>query len=1164
MEHEDAGARVHLLGRVGVTVDGAPRAVAGPKERSVIALLALNPNQAVPDATLIEALWNDPPASAKTVVRNLVLRVRKSIGADLVQRSHGGYALHIPEDAVDAVHAAALFRRGREDSDRGNHKLAAAGLRTALDLWDGEPLTGATDTPILATEVARLCELRLAVNEAWVHSQLALGHHDAVIPELEALTAQNPLRERIWGQQMLALHRAGRQGDALAAFQKLRRNVVTELGLDPSAELVTLNRAIAAGTADPAPGARDLPHGIVSFLLTDVEGSTRLLSTLGAQYASDLGAALSLIRTAAAAHGGVEVNTTGDGMLVAFGDAHAAALSAIEAQRRLLAPGALESGLKMRMGIHTGPATPTETGDYVSLAVNHAARVCDTAHGGQIVVSAATADAARSRLGDVNELTPLGSYLLREIPEPMQLLQLRAPDLPRAFPALRAPHTNARLLADRSTFVGRGSDLDTLAELLAAYALVTVVGPGGVGKTRLVREHLRRAGGSAPDGVWFVSLASIVEPEAVHATVAGTLGITGTHGVDVLDALIDRLARSRAILVFDNCEHVIDSIADLATTLLSSCPDLRILATSREPLNLAWEAVHALAPLAVPEVGATANEAGGLDAVRLFEDRARQASAAFAVTDDKIADVIEICRLLDGLPLAIELVAPLVRRMSLAELSARVGSETLPTMTGRGRERRHLTLHDAIDWSYRLLDHDERTVLCSLSAFAGRFTEDAATAVVAASPVPPSHALDTVASLAEKSLVALDHSAGSTRYFLLSAIRTYARGELAQMAHSEATYRAHLDWYVEVAENAEVETVGEMLAPDHDDLRSALTYAARLDDQDTLVRLTLALRSFWQIHGDFKEARRWIAAARARAVDPVHQVDLLLADGDFAFISGAYGEAEPLLKQALEQYRAREDPTGLGRTLHSLGRLAGYRGDNENGRADLLDALTFFRSSGDRRGAAMVLRDLGRLARHQGDYMAAQTHLVEALGTSRREGDRRGAADALSDLGRVATRRGHFDEARKHLQEALDLYAALGDRLNVAAVWYGLGTAEWRGGDSAAAVELLRSAVRRFREIDHPQGAAWPLANLGRIALEAGNARGARAAYDEVLGIGRVLANKPITMTALMGLADVTATAGEHREATTYLIEARDLAVAIGYEPEIAEIDRRLEELRIT
>ena len=673
---------------------------------------------------------------------------------------------------VDALRFEELVRVGRRAADQPEVALGA--FDEALGLWRGWPYAEFASEEFAAAEVARLVELRAGAIEERSAALLELCRPEEVIGELEAEIAAEPFRERLQALLMMALARAGRPVEALRAFDAFRQLLADEVGVVPSPSLQSLNDDILRqhpdlGWARPAGAGgpvADLPTGTVTFLFTDLEGSTRLWE----QYREAMPGALArhdeIVRSAIAAHGGQIVKSTGDGFHAVFVDAARAVEAAIEAQQALgneawSAPG----GLRVRMGIHTG-AAEFRGGDYPGTAVNRAARLMDLAHGGQVVCSHATADLAGDLVAEGVAFLDLGKHRLRDLSRAERVFQAVAPGLATEFPLLRSLDTlPGNLPLQLTSFVGRADELAAVARVLAESRLVTLTGVGGVGKTRLAMQVAAELLPQFADGAWLCELAAAADGVLMAHTVADAIGARQRDGRSMADSVVEFLRDRELLLVFDNCEHLLGDAAELTSAILRQCPRVRVLATSREALDVMGEQVVRLGSLPIPPVVAKLSVVTSSEAVRLFVDRATSARSGFTLGGANLDAVAEICRRLDGIPLAIELAAARVAAMTPADISAHL-DERFRLLTGgrRSRVERHQTLRATLEWSYGLLDATERAVFDRLGVFVGSFDADAAEAVVGDDELEHWDVLDALTGLVRKSMIVADAADdGTTR-----------------------------------------------------------------------------------------------------------------------------------------------------------------------------------------------------------------------------------------------------------------------------------------------------------------------------------------------------------------------------------------------------------------
>jgi predicted ATPase/DNA-binding SARP family transcriptional activator len=1067
---------IRLLGPLEVHNQGHAVDVAGRRLRLLLAVLALQPGQVVAAERLIDLLWEEasPPADPTNALQALVSRLRRALevassGERLASRP-SGYLLAVAPDQVDALRFERLFRDGHEALAAGRYRQAAATLREALDLWRGPPLADFAAEPFAAANATRLEELRLGALEDRIEAELALGEHARLVGELEALAAEHPLRERLHALLMRALYGAGRQADALAAYQRVRRALAEGAGLDPGVELRRVEEAILA--QDPSLSAGPVAAEPVA-------------------------------------------------------------------------------------------AEP---------------------------VAAESASPARHGRGN-----------------------------------LRGPLTS---------FVGREEELARIRELLGRHRLVTLTGPGGVGKTRLAVEAARRlildGHSDAPDAVWLVELAGLADGRVIALVVLGTLGLgerprldsdgpphLAVGAADAADRLVAALGRHRTLLVLDNCEHLAGHVAALAERLVAACPGVRVLATSREPLRVPGEVRWPVPALPVPPPGPLRpEELARFAAARLFLERAAAAVPGFAVGEEAdAAAVAEVCRRLDGLPLAIELAAARVGALPPRELAARLDDRfRLLTAGARTALPRQQTLRAVVDWSWELLEAPERAALRRLSVFVGGCTLDAAERVCAGPDLPDVAVAEAIARLVDKSLITVgptpappapwwpgiealglppppepEPAGGTVRYSLLDTVRAYAAERLAEAAgEADRLARAHAEWCVWLAETAEPRLNGSeqlawfaRLSAELDNLRAAWHWLLDRGEAALSLRLLGSLGFWLLMTGDRDEV---VGALRQALALPGPVPDrarglalyvLCLADADratdhdavlgmakeaqaamergartpteaafarttaatlgFFFIGGA-GEAEQALDEALEEVEpAGGWPAAILRQLRGFARA--MRGNLAGAAEDGEVCLGRFRELGDRWGMVQALELLGTVDIVHGRYERAEARLSEGL---RCAWELRVPAELVVQLCRLAylaVAQDRLDRAEAWLEQALAAAQEVGFASATAFVHAGLALVAQRRGDAERATRELQQALalRRRHGTRNPVGPLL-LGWLGTVATQQGDLVHAAGSYAEMLQWTRHHGDSPSAAAgALEGLAGLAGAKGDPERAALLL-----------------------------
>jgi predicted ATPase/class 3 adenylate cyclase len=670
-----------------------------------------------------------------------------------------------------------------------------------------------------------------------------------------------------------------------------------------------------------------------TFLFTDIVGSTRLWEEHPEAMRGFLDRHNQLLREAIEDEGGVIFKTVGDAFCAAFVSASAALQAAVRAQVALgLEPWPPPVAITVRMGLHSG-ACAQRDGDFFGPVVNRVARLEAIAHGGQIVLSKATVELLGPSLPPDTELVDLGQHRLKDLDRPEHVFGLLAPGLSDQFPPLRSlenPELPNNLPEQASAFIGRQAELGQIKELMDRARLVTLVGTGGAGKTRLALAVAADLLDSSGGGVWFVELASIADPDLVMSAIAQSLGLREEPRRNLFDTLTDAIGDRSVLLLFDNCEHLIGAVANVADQLLRACPHVHLLATSRQPLSIEAERVYRVPSMSLPSAEPDGAGLSG-DAMQLFLDRAQQQQSAFVLDERSEPLVADLCRRLDGIPLAIELASMRLRMLSLGEVHRRL-DDRFRLLTGGDRSAlpRQQTLRATVDWSYDLLTDREAMVLCQLSVFAGGFTIDAAEAIFSGDGVERVEVLDVVGSLSDKSLVHPD-SNDASRFRLHETIRQYAgerlveRGALAR----HAARQAHADVFLDLAERSAPHLIGSeqkqwltRLEIEQDNLRSAMGYFLSVPARhEQALRLGIALRRLWLARGHWAEGRELLAAAlelpgahaprRLRAL-------ALCAAGQMCARRSEHHDAEVHYEEALQIARALADDALIGESLAGL------------------------------------------------------------------------------------------------------------------------------------------------------------------------------------------------------------------------------------------------------
>jgi predicted ATPase/class 3 adenylate cyclase len=881
----------------------------------------------------------------------------------------------------------------------------------------------------------------------------------------------------------------------------------------------------------------ELPTGTVTFLLTDVEGSTRLWERHPAAMRAATARHDVLVEEIVGGNGGVVVRPRGEGdsRFAVFARASDAATAVVVLQRAFAVEAwPTPTPIRVRMALHTGEADLRD-GDYYGAAVNRCARLRAVAHGGQVLVSRVTADLVRGALPLEIGFADLGEHRLRDLAAAERVFQLTAPGLPHAFPPLRSldllPNNLPRQLTG---FVGRERELAEVKRLLASSPLVTLTGTGGCGKTRLALQVGADLLDGYPDGVWLVELAPLTDPALVPQAVASALGVRELPDRPLLATLVDHLRGRELLLVLDNCEHLLDAGARLADTLLRGCPNVRILATSREGLGIAGEVSWRVPSLTVPlgEGAIPLDELNRNECARLFAERTRAVLPAFTLTHQNAPAVAQICRRLDGIPLALELAAARLKGLAAEQLAARL-DQRFRLLTGGSRVAlpRQQTLAAMVGWSYDLLNEPERALFHRLAVFVGGFTLEAAEDVCPdtgdggqPSPIQRDDVLDLLLRLVDKSLVVAEPSdEGESRYRLLETLRQYALEKLAATGETERVRARHAAHYLAFAEQAGAQYYGSRfpfwyarMRLELNNFRTALRWAIDAGEVEEALLICGPLGNILYHIGEPSESRRWLGellASPAAVLPTIRRGRALVAA---AYLAGwaelDFDQADILIDHALVIIRERADQKYLVEALAGKAGFATLRGNYSTGRKLSEEAVALARASEDLNAMASSLLQLGQACYYLGDYPIAQATFEERRAVCTRRGDTY-HAPSLDWLGHISTARGEYATAGAHLRESMRQRLTIDRTIGVAYTLNGFAGLAAAQGDHPRAVRLSGAAARLCELSGMPANRAEE--GSMRDRLPAIQAALGDAAYDAAWAEGRALTQEQAVAYAL-------------------------------------------------
>jgi predicted ATPase len=883
------------------------------------------------------------------------------------------------------------------------------------------------------------------------------------------------------------------------------------------------------------------------------------------------------------AYSGYVFQIIGDAFCVAFHAASEALNAALRAQQLLQSEAWSPAPIHVRMGVHTGAAKLNDTSDqiiylgYTTLVLTQ--RIMSAGHGGQVLISGATHALVRDAIPADAELLDLGERRLKDLLRPEHLYQLQAPGLATTFPPLKTLEAyRNNLPVQLTSFIGRELEITEIKPELKGHHLVTLIGPGGTGKTRLSLQVAADLLDQFPHGVWFIELAPLTDPHLIPQTILSAMGITEQSGKP-LELLRDYLREKRSLIVLDNCEHLLEASANVANVLLSAAPGLKVLASSREALGVKGEALYPVPSLSLPDLKhlPVIEKFSQYEAVRLFIDRALLVAPHFSVDNDNAPFIAQICHRLDGIPLAIELAAARVKMLSVEQISARL-DDRFRLLTGGARTvlPRQQTLRALIDWSYDLLSDQERLFLRRLSVFAGGWTLEAAEAVCSSregDAIQSYDVLDLLSQLVNKSLVVVvEHSqSGEARYHMLETIRQYARDRLLEAGGMEILRQRHLAYFVALTAQAGPELYRadqvfwlNRLDEELDNLRVALERALATDVESGLQIVAGPIYRFWLFRSTYRELGHWLAQLLQRydISNPLRVRALAIQSQCVVNNEGNFGEAHELAEKGVQLARRLGDRHSEAFSLSILGGFTLLQGNLSDAIPLLEQSLAIYRALGDKAGQAGVI---DWLSINNSDLERAAAYAREGLGLCRELGDLAGVASILTTLARLTYSRGDFSSPAPWLEEVLSLSRQLGDQIREEEALITYGTLAYWQGDYPRARAFYEAGISLGEKIGYYYQNLWAQIYLAYAVLRQGDLQQARQLFEDGIR-GMQTADLVIGLVyAVEGLASLHANQGQAERAARLFAWADAMRVKIG-DPrppvEQASVERDLDIIR--
>ena len=899
------------------------------------------------------------------------------------------------------------------------------------------------------------------------------------------------------------------------------------------------------------------PTGQVTFLFTDIEGSTKLAQQFPNTLPSALEKHHKILREAIESNNGFVFEIIGDAFCAAFENSNDAVKASHDAQMKLNSEKWEEAEIKVRMGIHSGNVewNGKRYIGYITLARTQ--RVMSAAYGGQVLIS----EDAYIQLTEKEKIEisyrDLGDRRLKDLIQPVKIYQLISKGLPSDFPPLKTLDARPNNLPVQLTsFIGREDEIKKVKELLNNTHLLTLTGPGGVGKTRLSLQVGADVIDDFANGVWFVELAPIIDPVLLPQEILRELGIKEEPKKTLEETLTGYLKDKEILIILDTCEHIIEACAMLTEKLLTKCPKLKIIATSREALKCTGEQIHSILSLKTPNLKEeiSTEQLTQYESVRLFIERALTVNQKFRVTNENAPSLAGICSQLDGIPLAIELAAARVKVLTVEKIYERLNSR-FSLLTGGRRTAlpRQQTLKALIDWSYDLLSEQEKILWSRLSVFNDGWTLESAEEICSDDKVNKEEILDLLSLLVEKSIIIFDSE--KERYRILESIRQYGEEKLKEVNEINKILSKHLYYFMELSESAEPKLKGkeaqewlEKLETEHGNLQTAIEWSLKNGDIEEGSRLAGAMRNFWEIRGLYFTGRRLLKSilSKMQGISNSSRAKALNSVGVLANRQGDYEQALKFYEESLRFSRKLGDKRSIASSLLGLGNVSHGQGDYEQALKFYEESLALQREIGDKYGIASSLNNLGNVSHSQGDYEQALKFYEESLIFSRKLGDKRGIAGSLNNLGSVSHNQGDYEQALKFYEESLALQREIGDKVGIAGSLNCLGNVSYNQGDYEQALKFFEENLFLRREMGDKRGIAESLNNLGAIAYNQGDYEQTRKYIEESLALHREIRDKISIALSLNNLGLLTYKQGDYEQAQKFYEESLALEREIG------------------
>ncbi len=916
------------------------------------------------------------------------------------------------------------------------------------------------------------------------------------------------------------------------------------------------------------------PTGNVTFLFTDIEGSTRLAQEFPESLHTALEKHHAIVQNAIESNNGFAFEIVGDSFCCAFENTEDAVKAAVQIQINLSSEMCQLSGqerkncaIRVRIGIHSGNAEwngKTYMG-YITLA--RTARVMSAAYGEQILISKDAYELCCPKPGSRKEETEsnisfrdLGERRLKDVIEPIRLFQVVSKELREEFPPLMTLDARPNNLpVQLSGFIGRADEIKHAKELLKDNRLLTLTGTGGLGKTRFSLQVAADLIDDFANGVWFVDLAAVSDPVFLPITILNDLGLKEEQKKTPEETLGEHLKDKEILIILDNCEQIIESCAKLTENLLLTCPKLKVIATSREALNCKGEQTYRIPPLTVPDPNHnnTPEQLTQYESVRLFIERALAVNPKFRVTNENAPALAEVCSRLDGIPLAVELAATRTKILSVEKIYERL-DDRFKLLTGGKRTAlpRQQTLRALIDWSYDLLSEDEKILWSRLSVFSGGWTLESAEEVCSDEKITKNDMLDLLSQLTEKSVIIYDET--KDRYRILESLKQYG---IEKLPDRNEIFIQHLNYFLKLSKKAKPELIGEntkfwmnIIEADHNNFLSAIEWSVNNENKEKGAVISDALGSFWSRMGKYSTGIRLIEIIleSSGSLSKLLKGDILNWIGNFRISMGDNEQAKKYLEESLDLSKEIGDKRGIAESMLRLGNVTNSLGDFELAKNYYEESQDVYKEIGSKSGIAATTLSLGQIAFNQGDYGLAKKYFEESLFIFKEIGHKYGIALSIHNLGDVSLLQGDYELAKKYLKEGLDLLKEIGNKKGVAFSINTLGNIALNQGDYEHAKKYYEESLFIFKEIGHKYGIALSILSLGMVVFNQGYSEQAKKYYEESLDIRMEIGDKNGIAESIKNVGNVAYVQGDYQQAEKYYKESLDIYKEIGSKNGIA------------